>query len=43
MDLTVRGSYWQWYTSAPFGSPAQFSAYLLSVGVSMPDITRRWR
>ena len=41
--LTVRGGYRQWYASAPFGSPDQFSAYLLSVGVSMPDITRRRR
>ena len=37
--LTVRGGYRQWYASAPFGTPDQFSAYLLSVGVSVPDIT----
>ena len=39
--LTVRGGYRQWYASAPFGAPGQFSAYLLSVGVSVPDLTRR--
>lgn len=39
--LTVRGGYRQWYASAPFGSADQFSAYLLSVGVSMPDRTRK--
>lgn len=39
--LTVRGGYRQWYASAPFGSSDQFSAYLLSVGVSVPDITRK--
>ena len=39
--LTVRGGYRQWYASAPFGTPDQFSAYLLSVGVSVPDITRK--
>ena len=39
--LTVRAGYRQWYASAPFGSPDQFSAYLLSVGVSVPDITRK--
>ena len=39
--LTVRGGYRQWYASAPFGSPDQFSACLLSVGVSVPDITRK--
>ena len=37
--LTVRGGYRQWYASAPFGAPGQFSAYLLSVGVSVPDRT----
>ena len=39
--LTVRGGYRQWYASTPFGSPGQFSAYLLSVGVSVPDLTRK--
>lgn len=39
--LTVRGGYRQWYASAPFGTPDQFSAYLLSVGVSVPDLTRK--
>ena len=39
--LTVRGGYRQWYASAPFGAPGQFSAYVLSVGVSVPDLTRR--
>ena len=39
--LTVRGGYRQWYASAPFGTPDQFSAYVLSVGVSMPDVTRK--
>ena len=38
--LTVHGGYRQWYASAPFGAPDQFSAYVLSVGVSVPDITR---
>lgn len=39
--LTVRGGYRQWYASAPFGTSDQFSAYLLSVGVSVTDITRK--
>ena len=39
--LTVRGGYRQWYASAPFGAPDQFSAYLLSVGVSVPDLARK--
>ena len=39
--LTVRGGYRQWYASAPFGTSDQFSAYLLSVGVTVPDITRK--
>lgn len=39
--LTVRGGYRQWYASAPFGAPGQFSAYLLSVGLSVPDLTRQ--
>jgi hypothetical protein len=39
--LTLRGGYRQWYASAPFGTADQFSAYLLSVGVSVPDIARK--
>lgn len=39
--LTVHGGYRQWYASAPFGTSDQFSAYVLSVGVSVPDITRK--
>ena len=39
--LTVRGGYRQWYATAPCGAPDQFSAYVLSVGLSVPDITRR--
>ena len=39
--LTVRGGYRQWYASAPFGTADQFSAYVLSVGVSVPDMTRK--
>ena len=39
--LTVRGGYRQWYASAPFAAPDQFSTYVLSVGLSVPDITRR--
>ena len=39
--LTVRGSYRQWYASAPFGTSDQFSAYLLSVGISVPDIRHK--
>ncbi|GAB3860381.1 hypothetical protein GCM10028822_38180 [Hymenobacter terrigena] len=39
--LTLRGGYRQWYASAPFGAADQFSAYLLSVGVSVPDVTRK--
>jgi hypothetical protein len=39
--LTVRGGYRQWHAGAPFGTPGQFSAYLLSVGVSVPDLTRK--
>ena len=39
--LTVRGGYRQWYASAPFGTSDQFSVYLLSVSVSVPDITRK--
>ncbi|MBF9142894.1 hypothetical protein [Hymenobacter properus] len=39
--LTVRGGHRQWHGSAPFGTPGQFSAYLLSVGVSVPDLTHK--
>ena len=39
--LTVRGGHRQWHGGASFGSADQFSAYLLSVGVSVPDLTRR--
>ncbi|MCI1188419.1 hypothetical protein MON38_13395 [Hymenobacter sp. DH14] len=39
--LTVRGGFRQWYAGAPFGTSDQFSAYLLSVGVSVPDLTRK--
>lgn len=39
--LTVRGGYRQWYGSAPFGTPDQFSVYLLSVGLSVPDLPRK--
>jgi hypothetical protein len=39
--LTVRGGHRQWHGTAPFGTPGQFSAYLLSVGVSVPDLTRK--
>lgn len=39
--LTVRGGYRHWYAAAPFGTPDQFSAYVLSVGLSVPDIRPR--
>lgn len=39
--LTVRGGFRQWYASAPFGTSDQFSAYMLSVGVSVPDLARK--
>ena len=35
--LTVRGGYRQWNGAVPFGSFNQFSAYVVSVGVSLPD------
>lgn len=41
--LTVRGQYRQWYGSMPFGPRDQFSHYLLSVGVSLPDAPRLGR
>jgi hypothetical protein len=39
--LTVRGGHRQWHGTAPFGTTGQFSTYLLSVGVSVPDLTRK--
>lgn len=39
--LTVRGQYRTWYGEVPFGSPGQFSHYLLSVGLTLPDAPRR--
>ena len=33
--------YRQWYAGAPFGTADQFSAYVLSVGVSVPDLTQQ--
>ena len=39
--LTVRGGFRQWYASAPFGTSDQFSAYVFSVGISVPDITHK--
>lgn len=41
--LTVRGQYRTGYGEVPFGGPDQFSHYLLSVGVSLPDAPRRGR
>lgn len=41
--LTMRGQYRTWYGEVPFGGPDQFSHYLLSVGVSLPDAPRRGR
>lgn len=41
--LTVRGQYRTWYGAVPFGGPDQFSHYLLSVGLSLPDAPRRGR
>ncbi|WP_210514633.1 hypothetical protein [Hymenobacter terricola] len=35
--LTVRGGYRQWNGAVPFGTFNQFSAYVVSVGVTMPD------
>ena len=35
--LTVRGGYRQWNGAVPFGTFNQFSTYVLSVGVSLPD------
>jgi hypothetical protein len=39
--LTVRGGYRQWNGGASFGTFNQFSAYTLSVGISMPDAPPR--
>lgn len=41
--LTVRGGYRQWNGGASFGTVNQFSAYTLSVGISMPDAPPRRR
>ena len=41
--LTLRGEYRQWNGSAPFGLPQQFSSYLVSVGISMPDAPPKGR
>jgi hypothetical protein len=35
--LTLRGEYRTWNGSAPFGLPQQFSSYLVTLGVSLPD------
>lgn len=35
--LMLRGGYRQWNGSVPFGAPDQFSTYVLSVGLSIPD------
>ncbi len=35
--LSVRGGYRQWNGAVPFGAPDQFSTYVLSVGISVPD------
>lgn len=39
--LTLRGGYRQWNGAASFGAFNQFSAYTLSVGISMPDAPPR--
>ena len=39
--LTVRGGYRQWVGAAPFATFNQFSTYVLSVGVSLPDAPTR--
>ncbi|MDO7848978.1 hypothetical protein Q5H92_21620 [Hymenobacter sp. M29] len=41
--LTLRGEYRQWNGSAPFGLPQQFSSYVLSIGVSLPDAPPKGR
>jgi hypothetical protein len=38
--LTLRGGYRQWNGAVPFGTFNQFSTYVLSVGVSLPDAPR---
>ena len=35
--LTLRGGYRQWNGTAPFGTLNQFSPYVISLGISMPD------
>ena len=35
--LTLRGGYRQWSGPVPFGTPGQFSAYTLSLGITVPD------
>lgn len=39
--LTVRGGYRAWTGAVPFGAINQFSTYVLSVGVTMPDAPTR--
>ena len=36
--LTVRGGYRQWNGAVPFGTFNQFSAYVVSLGITMPDV-----
>jgi hypothetical protein len=38
--LTLRGGYRQWNGTVPFGALNQFSTYVLSVGMSLPDAPR---
>jgi len=35
--LTLRGGYRQWSGPVPFGAPSQFSAYTVSLGITVPD------
>jgi hypothetical protein len=35
--LTLRGGYRQWNGTVPFGTVNQFSPYVVSLGISMPD------
>lgn len=39
--LTLRGQYRAWQGDVPFGGPGQFSHYLLSAGLSLPDAPRQ--
>ena len=39
--LTVRSGYRQWNGSVPFGSSNQFSAYVMSLGLTLPDAPRQ--